>query len=173
MRRLFATAIAGSAVILSACSATSGSPVHGVDSLTATLTNGVCAVQGIASDEPNGSLVTVSADPTSAVAVWMPGLNNEQCQLERTPIAQAAARRLAADIRHAAAFPRGPTNCPSDDGTGVLLLFSHSGSSEEAVLGLTGCPRVAAPSRSARQISPALRNDLAPEAPARWASYLG
>jgi hypothetical protein len=174
MRRLPAMATVGCVAIMSACSSSIGSPVEAAGSPTATLTNAVCVVHGIPSDQSTHGLVTVSAKPTSAVATWTPGLNSKECQFERTPLTQAAAQQLAADIRHAPAFPKGKFNYEADDGTGVLLDFSYAGkAAEEVDLNLRGCSRVTAPGRSARQITQTLRRDLSQATPAAWASYLG
>jgi hypothetical protein len=159
--------------LVSACATSTGAPVRPASSPTATYSGDVCFVGGTASSQPADGLVTVSADPISAVAIWIPGMNSKECQIVRTPIAQPAALKLATDIRTAPEFPKGTINCPSDDGTRVVLDFSYHGkASQEAVADLAGCSMVEATGRASRQLTRDLRRDLAPVAPPAWISFV-
>jgi hypothetical protein len=72
-------------------------------------------------------LVNVGADPQAVVAVWLRGLTDRNCVAETTQRGAIVAVRLAADIRHASAFPSGNVNCPNDDGSArrIALLASR------------------------------------------------
>ena len=117
-------------------------------------------------------LVTARADPRAVAAVWLPGLNRENCMAETTQRGATVAVWLAADSRRASAFPSGTFNCPNDDGSAVELLFSyHRAPAEQVLVGLSGCSRITAPHRAARGLTPQLRRDLSGLAPARWTKY--
>jgi hypothetical protein len=127
---------------------------------------------GVGDLRPGHGLVTVRADPHAVVALWLPGLNQKLCATEITHRGATVAVRLAADIRRAPVFPSGTFNCANDDGSAVELIFSYDGPPAEQVLvGLSGCSRITAPHRAAREVTPQLMRDLSGLAPARWTKY--
>lgn len=167
-------AIAGWFVLLIAagCASHGAKPVAVSATPTATRSNGVCLVSQT-SEQPQHGRVTVAADPSSATALWLPGLNSTQCASASTPISRADARRLAEDIRSAPPVPPGIRHCPADDAATVSIRFAYPGEADEEVIAhLAGCTSLTAPGRSPRQLTPEVRRDLAPGAPPEWATYL-
>jgi hypothetical protein len=133
------------------------------------VSNGVC---GINEPRPtaNGDAepVGIGADPVSAVAIWMPGLNDHPCRARRTVIGRAAARRLAADVLRSPTAS-GISNCPFDDARTVQIWFQFDDQRDQTVMvGLRGCTSVWAAGRRPRRAAVELLRDLADVAPQPW-----
>ena len=112
--------------------------------------------------------VVIHGDPASAVALWLPGMNDRPCRARRTVIGRAAAQRLAADVRRSPTAS-GVSNCPNDDATGVQIWFQFDGQEDQSiVVGLRGCTSVWAADRRPRRASVELLRDLADVAPQPW-----
>jgi hypothetical protein len=112
--------------------------------------------------------VGIEGDPVSAVAVWLPGMNDRPCHAMRTAIGGVAARRLADDVR-SSPTASGVSNCPDDDARGVQIWFHFAGGRDETVVvGLRGCNSVWASGRRPRRASVDLMRDLADVAPQPW-----
>lgn len=133
------------------------------------VTNGVCGTtSGRPVPVPGAKLVGIEGEPVSAVAVWLPGMNDRSCQARRTVIGRAAARRLASDVLSSPAAA-GLSSCPMDDASGVQLWFRTADGPDQTVfVGLRGCTSVWAASRRPRRASMDLMRDLADEAPQPW-----
>lgn len=123
---------------------------------------------------PVHGLLTVDANPRSARAAWIPGLNQRPCRVVTLDYGIEVSTRLADDIRSAPAFPAGVFNCPADDATRVQLVFSYGASrpAELAVVSLRGCPAVGAAGARSRRATEQLLADLATVAPEPWAAAL-
>ena len=92
----------------------------------------------------------VDLDPTGATVLWLPGLNSRPCRTVLTHIGAVRARRLAAEVDRAKPFPRGPIECPADDGSAatVFLTYARRAEAEVVRVGLTGCRSFSAPHRA-------------------------
>lgn len=142
---------------------------------SAALRHHVCVTAPSAGAErPAGGLVTVDAQPRSARATWIPGLNQRPCRVVTLDYGIEVATRLAGDIRSAPAFPDGVFSCPADDASRVRLVFSYGAgrAAELAVVSLTGCRAVGAPGARSRRATERLLDDVATVAPQPWAAAL-
>ena len=162
---------AASTALLAGCT-TAGQPVHAAAPHQVPLMrveNGVCGSIGRppvagADAEPVG----IRGDPDSAVAVWMPGLNDRPCRAQRTVVRRAAARRLADGVL-TSPTASGISSCPDDDGSRVQLWFRTGGESDQSVVvDLRGCNSVWAAGRRSRRASQDLMHDLLAVATQPW-----
>ncbi len=139
--------------------------------------NGTCVVSkrddsASPPQSPDDPLVWLRAEPSSVVAIWLPGLNAKKCVARRTVSGATLAARIAAAVRHAGAFPNGALPCPYDDGTAVQLYLRYPDRPDEyALVTLSGCRAVGAPARHSRWSTARLQHALSKAAPKAWARY--
>lgn len=160
-----------------ACTVSHPAPVASVPSVApvATIINGACSTGFNGEPEfKTDGLVTVDAHPAGLVAVWIPGFNDRPCRSALTRATSSQAARIAADIRSSPAATGGKRLCPNDDNSAIRLYFEYVQPSriERVDVHLRGCAYVAAPGRSARNLSVALTLDLLPIAPEPWHSRM-
>jgi hypothetical protein len=132
-------------------------------SAAAAPTRSTAPTASTASTDPTAhALVTVDADPTGVVGIWLPGLDTRPCHWSLATEGAAVAKRLAGDIRSAPPFPSGRVSCPFDDKSRVDLYFRYPGDRgmEHVTVGLRGCVEISAPGAQPRRGSPALLRDL-------------
>jgi hypothetical protein len=177
--------VACGALIVGSGSAGAATPAHGkpvvrtVPSAApqASERNGACVVDGrddsaSPPQDAKAPLMWVRAEPTSLVAVWLPGSNAKKCVARRTLSGATVAGRVATAIRQAGAFPDGALPCPNADGAAVEVYLRYADRpAEYAVVTLSGCRAVGAPQRHARWSTTKLQHALAKAAPKAWTSY--
>jgi hypothetical protein len=123
------------------------------------------------SDAP---LVKVDLHPRAATAVWKPGFNAAICRAVLRTYTRSESETLAADIDYAPPFPRGRFNCPMDDSASVRIYFPYGDptNAQLAEVNLSGCAQIGGVGRRGRQLTSAVRRDLARLAPGPWRAYL-
>lgn len=137
------------------------------------------APSGGESGPPFAGLITVTRNPRSLLANWIPSQNagpgggrdpfSGPCRTVRTTASREVARRLAHDIDTARAFPSGTFNCPADFGVAVDLYFQLPTTGWQQVrVTLSGCPAVGGSDRRARVVTKALSTDINAMAPPPW-----
>lgn len=92
------------------------------------------------------------------------------CRVTVSTYGSAPAVEIADAISALPATRQGSYSCPSDAGTGLMLLFHYFGTSqvERVDVDFTGCGGVTAPGRTSRKLTARLRTLLDAEAPPGW-----
>ena len=139
------------------------------------VSEGACLGDRPTAGQDRHGIVGVRSDPTWVTIYWWPGFHDEACLSVHTSHGQEVAHRLAADVLHAPAYPKGARNCPLDEGSVVQLWFAGpgpEGEPDEVDVVTTGCRKVFAPGRTGRTLTSRLAADLARVAPEPWAGQL-
>jgi hypothetical protein len=105
-----------------------------------------------ASLPPGSGAVTVTPDPTSLTAIWIPGLDPNDCRKAITRGGRALSAALASALNDEPVVPAGIYHCPMDDGSSVLLYFGYGGdhATEIVTVALSGCRFISDPDRKSR-----------------------
>jgi hypothetical protein len=101
---------------------------------------------------PRSGVVTISPNPTSVTALWLPGLDPSDCRAVITRGGSALAVELATALDDEPAVGTGIYACPLDDGSSVALYFGYDEgrSSQFVTVALSGCRFVSDPGRKPR-----------------------
>jgi hypothetical protein len=153
-------------------------PISGVGPATTTATGQPCSPRqpSATSLPPGPGAVTVTPDPTSLTAIWIPGLDPNNCRDATTRGARAFAVALATALNSEPRVAAGIYHCPMDDGSSVVLYFGYSeGHAMETVtVALSGCRFISDPGRTSRwwikpaSARPSFAQLLATIAPSPW-----
>jgi hypothetical protein len=136
--------------------------------------HGLCHGTDGLHDTAGTGQVWVDADPSGAVALWLPGWNDRPCRSVTTRLDATHARALAAAVRSAKPFKPGISNCGADEEASVTVFLTYPGKARAEVvhLALGGCGGVTAPGRDARILPESGYIALRP-APVPWRKYTG
>jgi hypothetical protein len=179
---LLVAAVAAWALALLLTDHPSKSPVHAAlptRPAHVSVVHGICrGTDGLGDPNPHRDQVWVDADPSGAVAMWLPGWNDRPCVSVLTRLSATNARELAAAVR-AAKPPRGdisaggPAGGPAGPGS-VTIFFTYPGEARAEVVrvffGVYG--GMTAPARDTRVLPDSGYVALRP-APAPWRKYTG
>jgi hypothetical protein len=113
----------------------------------------LCARERLPTSFPPGSgIVTISPDPTSVTALWLPGRDPSDCRAAITRGRRALAVELAAALNGEPAVGTGIYGCPLDNGSSVVLYFGFGeGRAAQAVsVALSGCRFISDPGHKSR-----------------------
>jgi len=111
-------------------------------------------------------LVGADDRPSGAELSWLPGREDQRCEVLFTRANAKQAQQLVDDVNTAPVIPPGrPYNCLTTNDAGILLVFRYRTGFESLQVMLTGCAGISAPNRYSRFVTQKLRDDLRGLAP--------
>jgi len=97
---------------------------------------------------------------------WLPGREDQRCEVLFTRANEKQAQQLVDDVNTAPVIPTDrPYNCLTTNDAEILLVFRYRTGFESLQVMLTGCAGVSAPNRYSRFVTQRLRDDLRGLAP--------
>ena len=118
-------------------------------------------------------LVGADDRPSGAELSWLPGREEQRCEVLSTRANEKQAQQLVDDVNTAPVIPTDrPYNCPTTNDAELLLVFRYRTGFESLQVMLTGCAGISAPNRYSRFVTQRLRDDLqglAPTGVRMWA----
>ncbi len=116
--------------------------------------------------ETPAGLVGADDRPSGAELSWLPGREDQRCEVLFTRANEKQAQQLVDDVNTAPVIPTDrPYNCLTTNDAEILLVFRYRTGFESLQVMLTGCAGVSAPNRYSRFVTQRLRDDLRGLAP--------
>ncbi len=113
-------------------------------------------------------LVGADDRPSGAELSWLPGREDQRCEVLFTRADAKQAQQLVDDVNTAPVIPPGrPYNCLTTNDAEILVVFRYRTGFESLQVMLTGCAGISAPNRYSRFVTQRLRDDLRGLAPGR------
>ncbi len=123
------------------------------------------AAQPPGRETPDG-LVGADDRPSGAELSWLPGREDQRCEVLFTRANEKHAQQLVDDVNTTPVIPTDrPYNCLTTNDAEILLVFRYRTGFESLQVMLTGCAAVSAPNQYSRFVTQRLRDDLRGLAP--------